>query len=66
MVTNLAINDELLDSARGMGRLKTKKETVHSALEELVTRRAREDVISLFNSVEYDKDYDYKKLRRER
>ena len=66
MVTNLAINDELLTSAFSMSGLKTKTEKVNLASEELIAKRAREDVIALFNSVEYDKDYDYKELRREK
>jgi hypothetical protein len=36
------------------------------ALEEFIKRGAMEDVISLFNTVEYDEDYDYKKLRGKR
>jgi hypothetical protein len=64
MATNLAINDVLLDTALDLGGFKTKKETVNMALQEFIQRRGVEDVISLFNSIEYAPKYSYKKLRR--
>jgi hypothetical protein len=66
MDTNLAINETLLEQAFHVGGLRTEDETVNLALEEFIKRRAMEDIISLFNTVEYDKDYDYKKLRGKR
>ena len=63
MATNLAIDDNLLNAALQISGLKTKKDTVNLALEEFIKRRKMEDVISMFNNVEYDKKYDYKKLR---
>ena len=63
MSTNLAINDNLLNTALEIGGLKTKKDTVNLALEEFIKRRKMEDVISMFNSVEYNEKYNYKKLR---
>jgi hypothetical protein len=66
MDTNLAINGALLERAFRVGGLRTEDETVNLALEEFINRRAMEDVISLFNTVEYDEEYDYKKLREKR
>ena len=66
METNLTINETLLERAFHIGGLKTENETVNLALEEFIEKRAKEDVISLFNTVEYDEDYDYKKLRDKR
>lgn len=63
MATNLAIDDKLLISAQKIGKIKTKKETVNTALKEFIDRRKQEEVIDLFNEVEYDNNYDYKKLR---
>ena len=63
MSTNLAIDDNLLNTALQIGGLKTKKDTVNLALEEFIKRRKMEDVISMFNSVEYNEKYNYKKLR---
>lgn len=63
MATNLAIDDELLELARKTGGFKTKKETVNTALRELILRRKQEEVAQLFGTIEFDKNYDYKKLR---
>jgi Arc/MetJ family transcription regulator len=66
MYTNLAINEALLEQAFQASGLRTENETVNAALEEFIKRRAMEEVLSLFNTVEYDADYDYKKLRGKR
>ena len=63
MATNLAIDDKLLITAQDISGLKTKKETVNLALKEFIQRRKQEDIINLFGTIEYDTDYDYKKLR---
>ena len=66
MATNLAIDNELLDTALKVGGLKSKKETVNQALSEFIKRRKVADIIELFGKVEYDADYDYKKGRQDR
>jgi len=63
MATNLAINETLLEKAYKIGKFGSKKETVNTALEEFIQRRKSEDLISLFGKIEYDPDYDYKKMR---
>ncbi len=63
MATNLAIDDSLLLLAKKVGGLKTKKETVNTALKEFIQRRRQEEVIKLFGTVSYDPGYDYKKGR---
>ena len=62
----MIINGTLLERALHIGGLHTENETVNAALEEFIIKRTKEDVISLFNTVEYDDDYDYKKLRGKR
>ena len=64
MASNLAIDDNLLTIALKVGGLKTKKETVNVALQEFIQRRKITDIIEMFGQIEYDKDYDYKKLRK--
>ncbi|HTD24624.1 MAG TPA: type II toxin-antitoxin system VapB family antitoxin [Terriglobales bacterium] len=64
MPTNLDINDRLIEEAQKLGHHRTKKETVTAALEEYIRRRKQQAILSLFNSIEYDKDYDYKRERR--
>ena len=63
MPTNLAINDELIEKARQVGHHKTKKAAVTEALKEYIQKREQMKIRELFGSIEYDKDYDYKKQR---
>lgn len=63
MATNLAINEQLLNQALLIGGLKTKKDTVNSALLEFINRRKQMGVIKLLGTVDYDPDYDYKAVR---
>lgn len=64
MPTNLAIDDQLLFSAQKIGGLKTKKDTVNQALREFISRRKQAGVVKLFGTIDYDPNYDYKKLRK--
>ena len=66
MPTNLAIDDRLLETALRVGGRKTKRETVNEALREFIQRRQRVELVKLFETVEYDPAYDYKKERRRR
>lgn len=63
MATNLAIDDNLIEEARVLGKHKTKKAVVTEALNEYIQRRKQTDILNVFNSISYDKDYDYKKQR---
>lgn len=64
MATNLALDDNLLEEARLIGKHVTKKAVVTEALKEYIQRRKQADIVSLFNSVDYEPDYDYKKERK--
>ena len=64
MATNLAIDDKLIDEARRVGNHKTKKEAVTTALQEYVQRRKQLEILKLFGTIDYDPDYDYKKMRQ--
>ena len=64
MATNLAIDDRLLEDARRIAGLRTKKETVTQALVEFIGRRKQARILELFNTVQYDPKHDYKKQRR--
>lgn len=63
MATNLALDDELIEKARRIGKHKTKKEAVTSALREYVRRRQQLQILALEGQVTFDEDYDYKPLR---
>jgi Arc/MetJ family transcription regulator len=64
MATNLAIDDGLLSEAQEIGGLGTKKATVTQALNEFIQRRKQTKIVDLFDTVEFDPKYDYKKQRR--
>jgi ribosomal protein S12 methylthiotransferase accessory factor YcaO len=63
MPTNLHLEDELINKAVTLGKHKTKKAAVTRALVEYVERLEQEKIISLFNTVDYYPEYDYKKQR---
>lgn len=65
MATNLAIDDNLLEEARVIGKHATKKGVVTEALQEYIQRRKQVEILDLFHSIEYDSDYDYKLQRKQ-
>jgi hypothetical protein len=66
MATNLAIDDKLIETARRVGRHKTKKEAVTAALSEYIAHRKRLEILSLFGTLDFDPAYDYKAERRKK
>lgn len=63
MPTNLAIDPELLERALSASGEKTKKAAVTKALEEFIARRQQKKLLDLFDSLEWDPEYDYKSER---
>ena len=63
MATNLALDDDLIEEAKMLGKHKTKKGAVTEALVEYIQRRKQSEILRLFHSIEYETDYDYKKQR---
>ena len=66
MPTNLAIDDDLLETALRIGGRATKRETVNEALREFIRRRRRVELVGQFGAVDYDPAFDPKKERRRR
>lgn len=64
MATNLALDNALIEQARRVGKHRTKKEAVTSALREYVRRRRQLEILGLVGKVPFDETYDYKPLRR--
>ncbi|MGD9503375.1 MAG: type II toxin-antitoxin system VapB family antitoxin [Syntrophobacteraceae bacterium] len=64
MATNLAIDDKLIEEARIIGKHATKKGVVTEALQEYIRHRKQIEILDLFQSVDYDSDYDYKEQRK--
>ena len=63
MATNLALDDSLIVEAQKAGHHKTKKGAVTAALKEYIARKKQVELLDLFGTIEFDKDYDYKKAR---
>ncbi len=66
MPTNLAIDDALLERARRIGKLRTKKETVTQALTEFIQRRRQREILKALGTIDFRKGWDHKKGRRDR
>jgi len=64
MATNLALDDQLIEEARRVGRHKTKREAVSAALAEYVKRRKQRRILDAFGTIDFDPKYDYKTERR--
>jgi hypothetical protein len=63
MATNLSIEPELLERALEVSGEKTKTAAVKRALREFVARREQKRLLDLFDSLEWDSEYDYKTER---
>lgn len=66
MSTNLALNDELVESAKTLGQHRSKKDAVNTALEEYVRRLNQQAIIKSFGTVEYAAGYSHKQQRRKK
>jgi len=64
MATNLALDDNLIEQAKEVGKHRTKKEAVTAALVEYVKSRKRLGILDWVGKVDYYDDYDHKELRR--
>ena len=63
MRTNVVIDDKLIQEARRLSKLKTKKEIIHKALEEFIQNRKRLDLREVRGKIRFAEGYDYKKMR---
>jgi Arc/MetJ family transcription regulator len=63
MPTNLAIDDQLINEAKKISGLKTKKAVVTEALKEYIQRRKQMEILNLFGKIDFDPEYDYKAQR---
>ena len=66
MATNVEIDPDLIQQALRLGGKRTKREVIEEALQEYVSRREQQQIVSLFGTIDYDDDYDYKKQRARR
>jgi Arc/MetJ family transcription regulator len=66
MPTNLALDDNLIRQVTKLGKFKTKKDAVNTALREYTQRHSQAALIDLFGKIDYHEGHDYKKLRTRR
>jgi len=66
MATNLSVDPELIEEALKVSGERTKAAAVTKALQEFIARRKQRRVLDLFDKLEWDSEYDYKKERTRR
>jgi hypothetical protein len=66
MATNLSIDPKLLERTLELSGERTKKAAVNKALREFISRREQKNIVKLFGTLDWDKEYDYKKERTRR
>ncbi len=66
MRTNIELDDDLIEEARRLTGIKTKRELVQEALITLIEHRKRKNLLDLAGKIEFAPGYDYQALRRER
>ena len=63
MRTNVVLDDDLIDEAMKLTGIKTKKEVISYALQEVVASRKRRNLLDLAGKIQFQDNYDYKALR---
>ncbi len=63
MRTNIVIDDELIDKAKRLSGLSTKRAVVERALTDFVENLQRKDLLEISGKIDFCDDYNYKKMR---
>ena len=63
MRTNVVLDDELVRDAFALTGIHTKRELIHTALQELIRKHSKKDLLDLAGRVQLRDDFDHKKLR---
>jgi len=63
MATNLALDDTLIIEAQKIGHHKSKKDAVTTALKEYIAHKKQIKILSLFEKIDFNENYNYKKAR---
>lgn len=66
MRTNIELDDGLVEEAFRLTNVRTKKELIHLALQELIRSRKKRNLLDLSGQIQFVPDYDYKALRENR
>lgn len=63
-MTNLPIDEQLLDEALMLGTHASREALIEAVLREYIDRHRRLQIVKLFGTVEYDQTFDYKAARQ--
>ncbi len=66
MRTNVVLDDKLIEEAKKITGIQTKKDVITYALKELVISKKRRNLIDIAGKIKFDDEYDYKRLRENR
>jgi Arc/MetJ family transcription regulator len=66
MPTNLKLDDELISETVKLGQFRSKQEAVNTPLREYGHRRKRLGILKLGGQIDFDPDWDCKKMRQKR
>ncbi len=66
MRTNVELDESLVEEAFRLTNVRTKKELLHLALQELIKSKKKLNLLDLSGKIEFDPDYNYKTLRNDR
>jgi hypothetical protein len=64
MITNLKVNEQLIEEALALCDHKTADMLIEAALREYIQRRKQLKILDLFGTIDYEEDYDYKQQRQ--
>jgi Arc/MetJ family transcription regulator len=64
MRTNIVLDDELIEQAMRLAKVRTKREAVDLALRDFIARRKQRDILALAGEGLIAPDYDVRKVRR--
>jgi Arc/MetJ family transcription regulator len=63
MRTNIILDDDLVNEALAITKIKTKKELINKALTEFVKNHKRLNLLDIAGKITFIQDYDYKAMR---
>ncbi len=63
MRTNVVLDDDLMREAFALTGIHTKRELIHTALQELIRKHTKKDLTDLAGKIQLQDDFDHKKLR---
>lgn len=65
MRTNIELDDDLVEEARRLTGISTKRALVEEALKTLIASRSRRSLLDLEGRIAFAEEYDYRDLRKD-